>query len=187
MNINSLFPIPSNKMNRIIKYPVLYILIIVLCFILLIPSCESLKKDTDFIGTWQFAEKITTDDLVYNTTRTINLTKNTYEESYVIQRDNSPAISAIIGTKGDLSVSKSYLTFLLKELGTCAMDASEKCTSSIQWFGQGTQYWTDNIIYFKKTITGVFEVIGTTLRLTRDLNLDGDYEDTGEDVTFEMI
>jgi hypothetical protein len=187
LNINSLFPIPSNKMNRINKYPVLYILIVVLCFILLIPSCESLKKDPEFVGTWQFSEKITSDDLVFNTTRTIILTKNSYEETYTIQRENVAVISAILGTRGNIVKNHSTLIFELKELGTCTLNESEICTGSVQWFGEGTRYWTDNIIYFKKTITGVFEVIGTTLRLTRDLNLDGDYEDTGEDVTFEMI
>ncbi len=79
------------------------------------------------------------------------------------------------------------LIFELKELGTCALDNSEICTGNIQWYGDGTQYWTDNIVYFKKTVTGAFEVIGNTLRLTRDLNRDFDYEDTGEDVTFEKI
>jgi hypothetical protein len=167
--------------------------IINFCFLLLIsaflllPSCLSLKNDPDFVGTWQFNEKITSDDLVFNTTRTLVLTKNSYEETYTIQRENAIVISAILGTRGNITMAHSTLIFELKELGTCTLDESEICTGSVQWFGEGTRYWTDNIVYFKKTITGVFEVTGTTLRLTRDLNRDGDYEDTGEDVTFEMI
>lgn len=174
-------------MIRFIKYTALFILIIVSIFILIIPSCESFNKDPEFIGTWQFTEKITSNDLVFNTTRTLILTKNSYEETYTIQRENSAAISSIIGTRGNISMTHSTLVFELKELGTCTLNGSGICTGSVQWFGEGTRYWTDNIVYFKKIITGVFEVTGTTLRLTRDLNRDGDYEDTGEDVIFELI
>jgi len=164
-----------------------FYLILILFIPLFIPSCESLSKDPEFIGTWQFTEKITSDDLVFNTTRTLILTKNSYEETYTIQRENSAVISSIIGTKGNLGMARSNLIFELKELGTCAPDNSEICTGNVQWYGEGTQYWTDNIVYFKKTVTAVFEVIGNTLRLTRDLNRDFDYEDTGEDVTFDKI
>jgi hypothetical protein len=168
------------------KYLPLY-LILVFFISLLIPSCESLIKDPEFIGTWQFSEKITSDDLVFNTTRTLILTENSFEETYIIQRENSALISSIIGTKGTLVMARSNLIFELKELGSCALNESEICTGNVQWYGEGTKYWTDNIVYFKKTVTGVFEVIGTTLRLTRDLNRDRDYEDTGEDITFEKI
>jgi hypothetical protein len=164
-----------------------FYLILILFISLFIPSCESLSKDPEFIGTWQFTEKITSDDLVFNTTRTLILTKNSYEETYTIQRESSALISSIIATKGNLGMARSNLIFELKELGTCSLDNSEICTGNVQWYGEGTQYWTDNIVYFKKTVTGVFEVTGTTLRLTRDLNRDFDYEDTGEDVTFEKI
>jgi hypothetical protein len=174
-------------MIRPIKYPVFFVLIILSLIVIIFPSCESLNKDPEFIGTWQFTEKITSDDLVFNTTRTLILTKNSYEETYTIQRESSALISSIIATKGNLGMARSNLIFELKELGTCALDNSEICTGNVQWYGEGTQYWTDNIVYFKKTVTGVFEVIGNTLRLTRDLNRDFDYEDTGEDVTFERI
>lgn len=174
-------------MIKFVKHPLLFFCIISSFLLQIFTSCESLKKDPEFIGTWQFSEKITSDDLVFNTTRTIILTKNSYEETYTIQRENVAVISAILGTRGNIAINHSTLIFELKELGTCTLNESEICTGSVQWFGEGTRYWTDNIIYFKKTITGVFEVIGATLRLTRDLNLDGDYEDTGEDVTFEMI
>ncbi|HBZ22088.1 MAG TPA: hypothetical protein DEO60_13230 [Bacteroidales bacterium] len=163
------------------------------CFILFlfislfIPSCKSLSDDPEFTGTWQFIEKITSDGLAFNTTRTLILTENSYEETYTIQRESSSVISSIIGTKGSLEMGRLNLVFELKELGTCTLNESEICTGNVQWFDDGTKYWTDNIIYFKKTVTGVFEVIGTTLRLTRDLNRDGDFGDTGEDVTFEKI
>jgi len=175
----------KNRLDMKKYFPLFSILIFFMS--LIIPSCESFKKDPEFVGTWQFSEKINSDNLVFNTTRTIILTKNSYEETYTIQRENAAVISVILGTRGNIALTHSTLIFELKELGTCTLDESEICTGNVQWFGEGTRYWTDNIIYFKKTITGVFEVIGTTLRLTRDLNLDGDYEDTGEDVTFEMI
>jgi hypothetical protein len=161
--------------------------VFVVFIILLISSCEGLRKDPDYAGTWLFSEQITADDLVYNTMRTIILEKNTYEETYVIQRENSVVISAIIGTRGNLKMTHSTMIFELKELGTCDLDESEICTGDVLWYGDGSQYWVDNIPYFKKTVTGVYEVTGTSMRLTRDLNGDGDYGDTGEDITFEMI
>ena len=174
-------------MIRSFKYTALVALTFISLITLIIPSCEALRRDPEFIGTWQFSEKITSDDLVFNTIRILVLTENSYEETYAIQRESSAVISSIIGTKGTLEMGRSNLVFELKELGTCTLNETEICTGNVQWFGDGTKYWTDNIVYFKKTVTGVFEVIGTTLRLTRDLNRDFDYEDTGEDVTFEKI
>jgi len=174
-------------MNRINKYPLLFNLITVLCFILIIPSCEALRKDPEFIGTWEFIEKITSDEIVYNNTRTIILMKNAFEETYIIQRENSSSVSAIIGTRGDLSYSHSNLVFELKALGTCILDEMERCTGNVEWHEEGTGYWTDNEQFFEKTVNGRYEAGATTLHLTRDLNNDGDTLDTGEDVTFEMI
>jgi hypothetical protein len=174
------------KFIKLIVSPSLHVLIIVSLFI---PSCKSLKSDPDFVGTWQFTEKITSNDLVFNTTRTIVLTKTSYEETYTIQRENSTVISATMGTRGNVAVTHSKLVFDLREIGTCVLDQSEACTGNVQWYGEGTQYWTDNMTSYQKQkkVIGVFEVTGTTLRLTRDLNNDSDYEDTGEDVIFEMI
>jgi hypothetical protein len=166
---------------------VLLLLLIVTSAALLFTSCESWKKDPRFIGDWQFIEKITADNLVYNTTRTIKLTKNTYEETYVIQRENSAAISAIIGTRGDLGLTHTNLIFTLEEIGTCALDESEACTEDVLWYGAGTQYWTNNISFFERTVVGEYEIIENTLWLIRDLNNDGDSEDAGEDVRFEML
>jgi len=174
-------------MNKLINGPILSLFLILFIFTILTISCESLKKDPGYIGTWQFTEQVTADDLVYNTTRTLILTKNTYEETYIIQRENSGTISAIIGTRGSLGLSHTNLIFTLEEIGTCALDESEACTGDVQWYREGTQYWLDNIPYFEKKVAGEYEVSETTLRLTRDLNDDGDIEDTGEDITFEMI
>jgi hypothetical protein len=174
-------------LNKLINGSILSLILIVSLFTLLISSCESLRKDPDYMGTWQFTKKITANNLVYNTTRTLKLTKNTYEETYVIQRENPGTISAIIGTSGSLELTHKNLVFILEEIGTCALNESEACTGDVQWYAEGTQYWQDNIPYFEKKVTGEYEVNETTLRLTRDLNNDGDIEDTGEDVTFEML
>jgi hypothetical protein len=89
--------------------------------------------------------------------------------------------------KGNLKTSHSTMIFELNGLGTCDLDESEVCTGDVVWYSEGSQYWNDNITYFKKTVSGVYEVTGTSLHLTRDLNTDGDYEDTGEDIIFELI
>jgi hypothetical protein len=164
-----------------------YNLLLFLLVPVIIPSCQSLKDDALFTGTWQHKDVVTADELVFNTTRILTLTKKTYEETYVIVRADEGIISAIIGTKGDLVLSHSNITFLLKELGTCVLDASERCTSSVQWYGEGSQYWTDNIPYFKISVKGDFKADETTLWLKRDLNNDGDFDDTGEEIEFERI
>ena len=163
----------------------LFLLIILPAFIN--HSCEKLKKDPEFAGTWQFTEDITSNDLVYNTIRTLILSGNSYEETYIIRRENSGSITAIIGTNGELTQARSLLTSYLKELGKCVTDQSGSCTGNVEWFGSGTVYYEDNIGYFETEVTGEFEVTGTTLKLMRDLNNDGDTEDTGEDITFQKI
>jgi hypothetical protein len=155
--------------------------------VFLIPSCENLKNDPEYIGKWQMSEIITADENVYSNTRTLVLTKKTYEEVYVIKRENSTLITAIIGTAGTLVTSHSNLIFNLEELGTCVLDEQDVCTDVVQWFGPGSGYYTENIEYFETKVAGEFEIVGNTLRLLRDLNNDGDLEDTGEDVTFTLI
>lgn len=174
-------------MFRHIKDRMSCLLLTAFLFTFLITSCELLKKDPVYAGTWQFTEQITANDMVYNTTRTLNLTKDTYEETYVIQRENSSTISAIIGTGGSLWLTHTNLVFILEELGTCELGESEACTGNVQWYGEGTLYWIENKPYFEEKVAGDYDVDGTTLWLTRDLNNDGDIEDTGENVTFEMI
>jgi hypothetical protein len=161
------------------------IIIYITVFYLL--SCESLDKDPEYVGSWQFNEVITSGDLVFYTNRTLILNRSSYQEIYLVQRDDSESISQITGTRGKLTPARSNFIFSLEELGTCVKDDLGACTENIQWYGEGSQYWNDNILYFKKTVTGFFEIRGTTLRLTRDLNHDQDFEDSGEDVTFEQI
>jgi hypothetical protein len=173
-------------MEIIVKKP-LYNLLFLFLISVFIPSCQSLKDDPLFVGTWQFKNMVTANDLTFNTTRTLTLTKKTYEETYVIEREDEGTIMAIIGTKGDLVLSHTNITFLLKELGTCMEDASERCTNNVQWYGEASQYWIDNIPYFEITVKGEFEAGETTLRLKRDMNNDGDLDDTGEDIEFERI
>ncbi len=154
---------------------------------ILLTSCENSKNDPLFAGTWQFTETINTDGLVFNTVRTIVLTRKSYEETYSVQRENSASFSEIIGTRGDLVLTHSSMVFQLKALGACIRDASDICTGTVQWYSEGSGYWTDNIPFFKETIPGEFEADETTLRLMRDLNTDGDTLDAGEDVVFEKV
>jgi hypothetical protein len=149
-------------------------------------SCEN-QKDPLYAGTWQFTETVTADNLVLNTIRTLTLTKKTYEETFLVERENSTSVSEIIGTRGDLSQTHSGMVFQLKELGTCIRDASDACTGNVQWNGQGSKYWDDNIPFFKLIVPGGFEADESTLWLTRDLNNDGDTADAGEDILFERI
>ncbi len=172
---------------KVFRHRSLNIIIISLYVLFAAASCEALKDDPDYTGTWQCIETITADDMVYNTTRTIVLTKNTWEETYLIRREGSGTVTAIIGTRGNMVRSRSNLVFELMELGTCVPDNMDVCTEAVQWFGEGSSWWNDNIDYFEKKVTGVFEVSGKTLRLTRDLNNDKDFEDTGEDVIFDLI
>jgi hypothetical protein len=153
---------------------------------LLIPSCLNKEKDL-FIGNWQYSQIVTSGDVVYNTTRTLQLTKTTYEETYVIRREASGAISGIIGTRGNLDIGHSSLIFDLTELATCERDSVDTCTSEVAWYAEGSQYWTDNIQYFSLVVKGEFQADGTTLILTRDLNNDGDTLDDGEHVEFHRI
>ncbi len=154
---------------------------------LLISSCLDQKDQDLYVGNWQYNQTITSGDVVYNTTRTLQLTKSTYEETYVIMREASGTISGIIGTRGSLSLSHSSLVFELKELGTCERDSVDACTSTVLWYGQGSQYWTDNVQYFGLVVKGDFHADETTLTLKRDLNNDGDTDDVGEDVVFTRI
>ncbi|MFO7621525.1 MAG: hypothetical protein R6W81_09720 [Bacteroidales bacterium] len=162
-------------------------LLMLLAATLLMPSCERNKEDPLFVGTWESREQIAIGDLTFNTTRTLVLTKKTYEEVYVIRIGNSSYISTVIGRRGDLAVKGTRMTFTLRELGTCATDTEGRCTADTEWHGSGSQYYSDNIQYFKLTLTGEFEAGEFYLRLLIDNNGDGDTEDQGEDVEYERI
>jgi hypothetical protein len=150
-------------------------------------SCRSLNDNYLFVGTWQYVETLTADEVVYITTRNLQLTKTSYEETYVIQHQNSGTISGIIGTRGHLGKSRYHLTFELNELGTCARDSIDACTSEVVWNAEGTDYWKENIEFFGQIVKGDFKADETTLTLTRDLNNDGDTTDDGENVVFNKI
>lgn len=150
-------------------------------------SCESLKDDPEYVGTWLFTETITTDNLVYNTTRTLKLTKRTFEEIYVIKRENSGIISAIFGMSGDIRTSHTSYIFNLKELGTCIRDELEMCTEEVAFYGPGTSHFDENIQYYSTTVICEIEADQFRLLLIRDLNNDQDTDDQGENIEFERI
>jgi len=174
-------------MRKITNNRILILISTIIILPVIIPYCESLKEDPAYVATWEYKDKLYAGELTYNTTRTLALTKTTYEEVYVIQRDNSSTVVTILGLKGDMTVNGNKMTFNLKELGACIKDAQDKCTSGVRWYGPGTQYYTDNIQYFRQTIVAEFEADEDYLWLVRDTNGDGDTEDTGEDIEFERI
>lgn len=154
---------------------------------LVIPSCELQKDDPSYVGTWIFSEQITANDIIYNTTRTLTLSKTGYEELYVISRENSSTLTGIIATRGSLLLTHLNITFFLKELGSCKEDESGICTGTVTWYDEGTAYWSENIPYFEVAVKAEFKADGSSLSLTRDLNDDGDNLDTGEDIVFEKV
>lgn len=162
-------------------------LLFVLIITAVITSCRSSGEDPLYVGTWQYSATITTDDLVFYTIRTLKLTKSTYEETYLIRRESSGMISGIIGTRGELVPAHTMLTFQLNALGTCVKDELDACTENVVWHSEGSPYWVDNIQFFKSEVGGEIEADETTLWLKRDLNMDGDFEDPGEEVLFERI
>ncbi len=170
---------------KTIKHPfkIIYISLL-LSVLLLMASCEK-NKDPLYAGTWEYKTKISAGDLTFNTTRTLILTKKTYQEVYVIQLDNSPDISSILGTRGDLTVSKNKMGFTMNAVGECIKDTENKCTSDVEWFDKGTPTYNDYIQYIRESFTAEFEADQDYLRLIRDMNNDGDTEDTGEDIEFE--
>lgn len=176
-----------HKVDADMNKHLIIIQILLLPSFFIILSCKDLNKDYEYIGTWQYNEKITSNEIVYNTSRTIKLTKDSYEETYLIQRENPGTISAITGTRGIITINHSNITFHLRDLGKCITDGSGFCTQEVEWFGQGTDYFSNNIKYFKEEVSGEFEVTGNSMRLIRDLNNDGDTDDIGEDVTFTML
>lgn len=160
--------------------------LLIFSLIFLVSSCEN-KKNPLFVGTWQYIESINSDDIVYNTVRTIVLTKNSYEETFSVRRENSPSFTEILGKKGALTLTRSGLAFSIKELGTCLRDASDICTGNVEWYGEGSQYWAENISLYQLHFPGNLEADETTLWLSRDMNTDGDTDDAGEEIVFERI
>ncbi len=160
-------------------------LVIVMAFVIL-PSCEK-SGDTRYRGNWISNDIILADQTSYVTSRTLTMTENSYTEVYVISRESTGSIVMVLGLKGSLSVKNNRMTFKLKELGTCIMDDSERCTGDVAWYGPDTSYYTENIGFFRLTVQGEYEIDGESLLITRDMNGDDDFEDTGEDLVFTRI
>jgi len=74
----------------------------------MITSCERLKEDPLYAGTWQNKDKLYVGDLTYNTTTTLKLTEDTFEQVYSLQRDNSSDITSLPGLKGSLECSFGF-------------------------------------------------------------------------------
>ena len=71
-------------------------------------TCEWFKDDPLYVGTWQNKDKLYVGDLTYNTTTTLKLTKNTFEQVYSLQCDNSSDITSLPGLKGSLECSFGF-------------------------------------------------------------------------------
>lgn len=154
----------------------------------LIPSCETLKEDPLFIGSWQFKDKIYSGDVVINTTHTLKLTKSTFEEVIVYQRDNSSSVMSLVGMKGNISVKGTVITFTLTAFGGCLKDASDKCTSTVEWYSKGSaKYNGYAALGLQEVYAGEADADEDYLWLVRDMNKDSDTEDTWEDIEFEQF
>jgi hypothetical protein len=165
---------------------IISVAVIISASVIIINSCRKAGEDL-FIGNWQYTGIVTADDMTYIITRNLQLTRTTYEETFEVQRQITGTISGIIGTRGNLGKSRNDVIFELKELGTCARDSIDGCTSTVLWYGDGTQYWTDNVAFFGLIIKGDVKADETYLTLTRDLNNDGDMSDEGENIIFTRI
>lgn len=149
-----------------------------------VTSCEKLKEDPLYVGTWEYSTLVTAGELTFNTTRTLVLSRKTYQEVYVIQLSNSPDISSILGTRGDFSVKSNRMTFKMNGVGECIKNMEDKCLSDVEWFDKGTPTYNDYLQYIRESFSGEYDADATILRLVRDINNDGDTEDTGEDIEF---
>jgi hypothetical protein len=168
-----------------IPYPGFFLFVFPFVFFFL-NSCSK-EKDPVYAGTWQHVEQVNSDGLVLNTTRTIIFSRKNYEETFLVRREGSNYISEILGTRGNIIGTRSGIVFELDELGTCSRDASDNCTENVEWHGEGSQYWEENIPFFTIVVPGNIQVEGDILMLVRDLNADGDTEDAGENISFQRI
>jgi len=162
-------------------------MLIITLLSLTMTTCDRLKDNPLYVGTWQNKDKVYVGDVTYNTTTTLTLTESTFQEIYVMQRDNSSTITTILGLKGSLEVNGSEMTFKLNAVGECVKDGLNQCTSEVQWFAKGTATYNTYIQYLQETIEGEFEADEDYLWLVRDRNNDGDTEDAGENIEFERL
>jgi len=184
-NIN--FSSKTTPMKRSARHILVLICISLPGLWIFLPSCDKGSGDTRYRGTWVSNDTIIADQISYITARTLVLTEDSYSEIYIISRESTGSVVMVLGLKGGLSVRNGRMTFKLKELGTCVRDATERCTGDVAWYGPDTPYYTDNIDFFRLTIEGEYEVDGESLLITRDMNGDGDSEDTGEDLVFTRL
>jgi hypothetical protein len=152
-----------------------------------VPSCDWFREDPLYVGTWQYTDKIYAGEMVFNGITTLTLTESTFEEIYVLKADNSSEIGSLLAMKGDLDVSGNEMTFRLTAVGECIRDNQQNCTASVEWFQKGSSTYSTYMQYLKETVQGEFVADEDYLWLVRDRNLDGDTEDTGEDVEFERL
>jgi hypothetical protein len=163
-------------------------IMILLIVSVIIPSCETLKDDPQYIGSWQYKDKIYSGELVINTTHTLILTKTTFHEVLIYQRDNSSTVMTLIGLKGDIEINGNEMTFKVSAFAECLKDASNNCTSTPEWFAKGTETYNDYLsLGMKETFQGEFEADEDYLWLVRDMNNDSDTEDSMEDIEFDRI
>jgi hypothetical protein len=152
-----------------------------------IPSCDWFKEDPLYIGTWQNTDKVYAGDITYNATTTLKLTEDAFEEVYILKRDNSSEVSSLLGMKGNLEVKGDEMTFRLTSVGECVKDNQQDCTSAVEWFPKGSATYNTYIQYLKETVRAAYEADEDYLWLVRDRNLDGDTDDSGEDMEFERL
>ncbi len=153
----------------------------------LTPSCSWFKKDPMYIGTWENRDKIYVSDKTFNTITTLKLTESTFEEVYIIKRDNSSEVVSLLGMKGNLEVKGDEMTFRLTAVGECVKDNQQNCTSAVEWFKKGSPQYNTYVQYLEETVKGKFEADEDYLWLLRDRNLDGDTDDAGEEMWFERL
>jgi len=173
-------------MKKTLRFNSATSLLIIITLSVIMTRCEWFKNDPLYTGSWEYKDVVYAGDFVYNTTRTLTLTEETFREVYVMQRDNSSTIATILATKGEIEVTGNQISFTLNAVGECLKDAQDKCTSTVEWFPKGSVTYNSYMLYLEETYEGEFEA-DEDLWLIRDMNNDGDTSDDGEDVEFERI
>jgi len=174
-------------MKKTLRFNSATSLLIIITLSVIMTRCEWFKNDPLYTGSWEYKDVVYAGDFVYNTTRTLTLTEETFREVYVMQRDNSSTIATILATKGEIEVTGNQISFTLNAVGECLKDAQDKCTSTVEWFPKGSATYNSYMLYLEETYEGEFEADEDYLWLIRDMNNDGDTSDDGEDVEFERI
>jgi len=162
-------------------------LLLIIILSITMTKCDWFNSDPLYVGTWQYKDVVYAGDFVYNTTRTLTLSENTYKEIYIMQRDNSSQIATILGLKGELVVDGNMMTFNLNAVGECLKDNEDHCTSSVEWFPKGSATYNTYIQFLEESYEGEYEADEDYLWLVRDMNNDSDTDDDAEDIEFERL